>query len=1474
MAESDEVLIGGFRLLAKLKADAGMQGTVYRAVCETDDFPRCPRGTVVALKTMSACGEDCDRAYERLRTRTDILKGIDHPNLVKYYGCFTEQQDFSEIHVVVEELLEGETLKDRLVSYPNGLDADEAVRIVTAMVAGLGAAEAKGVAHRDVKPANVFLCKDGSVKIIDFEVGDSTGSTVSTVSGNMVGSFDYMAPDFTDPHFIGDELSDVFSAGVVMHEVFSGRLPYPRFPGDSRQANFAFLERWPRDANGDFPKNALTVSSRVERFVAHAKQVLLQALEPRRDRRLPSFAAFSAALASIRFRDLHNGAVSYRMLQLIGKGGFGEVFKARSGGRTVAVKHLLKPEYASRFYREAKIMSELNEPCFVRFFDFFVLEHAGRKEAFLVMDYLPGMPGSSLRDAIRKSAGCGLDYDSVLRAFIRYAHGLKVIHEKGVFHRDIKPSNLYYPEDRPGDSTIMDLGIARETDGTETTGQVPGTLDYMPPETAMTGTRGDASMDVYALGLCLYEALTGKKGFPRLPTGSAAYAQFFKRAREKTRPVFDDERVAKIPGLLKLITWMTEPEAKDRLSDAGRLEEELANLRDGKPMPADEPKADEASTEAATVVVAAASETAAEQNDAGDDDSETCETAFVAPTEIAKAAQAAIHSHIKRSARDGKPSASRRIGRHVAIWTAVAALGGVAFAFRSVVSGWVGDIVGMCNRVLEPGVSSPAPVMLGQADDLGVPDLYGDSGITLEEADVLRDRWLEERKPPAHSKSEYDRLAGILASYREQRIIRDRLAADRSRIESELKQVVETYRTEGVAAGDAKREAWFKTWKSATKEKTSEAVQAFAKARNERLRRDELMAVTEEAAAAAAKVARSYSANGTKIADRESVIWRNEWKDRLPQDDFVRLCKTIAEARDRQLRKLAWERRQTEAKALRDECLSLCDMVEPVDSRSSRLDEAELRLKQGRAGNLIDEKAAGEIAAEIERRRSWVVFGIVNNTDHELEIDGIRLKVGESHVFTYTNAPPEQLAATSVGFEPLPLGRQTNGKTLRLLPEHFTMLKVAVKAEKLPEGVACHVDGRPVTSGEIKLLPGSHECLYTRKDYRSQTIPFRLEPGTPSALPPPEEWLRTEEWTQRERNKARAQQVAVFEAAFRAKLADDPVETRVSRLEDCRKTLEGGKAEELLGKEKLAALRDEWAKANTRGVGLVDNRAGIDFVVHVDGQDVGIRNGTCTRIEFVMPGTGELTLQKKGYAPIRLPRDFNGKKMVVMPSHVEPVPVMVSLPKLPAGTTCSFDGGAAVTADVELAPGSHVCVFSRPDYQDIQHDFTVTVGEPMTLPTPTGWKAGEALGHLIAAETAADAGDWNGVREKMAISNVAGEESLKRKLALSVRLRRHEQFAIRRDKAAEAIREARWSDAINDYSMLWLDGCELTEKERSHANEAADKALENARFQLKLAKRSKDKKRIEGAEKELQTLRTQIGVLRVSGMSGQPQAGK
>ena len=577
MAGQKDKILGGFRVLEEIQAGSGSQGTVYKAVCEDAKHGLVPVGTVVALKVM-AVQDEGGVQWRKLQKRTAELAKLDHPNVVKYHGCFSESGLFNDVHVVVQEFLQGETLKEKLAKRKTGLDVDEGLRVVDSALAGLEYTAGCGLVHRDVKPGNIFLCDDGGVKLIDFEIAKQEGGTATASVGNIRGSFDYMAPDFTNAEFHGDVQSDVFSMGVVLHEVLSGKTPYERLEGDDKQANFAFLSRWSQTvAEGHSP---IHISSRIKRLLAHADEVLMQSLAQKREDRYQDFTAFRAGLKTIRFRSLKSGSTSYQLLQFIGKGGFGEVFKARNRqtGQLVAVKHLMKSAYAERFYREAKIMKKLTSPCFVRFVDFFMMESGGGQEAFLVMAFLDGMPGSSLRDAIKRRAETPMAWRDVFVAFERYVRGLLAMHQQGIFHRDIKPSNLYYPPGHPELSAIMDLGIARDVNGTATTGQVPGTLDYMPPEVVTTDNRGDGGMDIYALGLCLYEALTGKMAFPRLPSGSTAYATFFDRARSKRSPVFDAPEVKDDAEILSLLTDMTNPDIAHRLRNAGVLLKRLQTI--------------------------------------------------------------------------------------------------------------------------------------------------------------------------------------------------------------------------------------------------------------------------------------------------------------------------------------------------------------------------------------------------------------------------------------------------------------------------------------------------------------------------------------------------------------------------------------------------------------------------------------------------------------------------------------------------------------------------------------------------------------------------------------------------------------------------------------------------------------------------------------------------------------------------------
>ena len=214
----------------------------------------------------------------------------------------------------------------------------------------------------------------------------------------------------------------------------------------------------------------------------------------------------------------------YEILDAIGAGGMGEVYRARDTklGREVAIK--VPPDELSRdaerrarFEREAKLLAALNHPSIATLHG---LEGAENRQ-FLVMELVEG---DTLAERVAQGS---LPAKEALPLFIHIAEGLEAAHEKGILHRDLKPANIKIKPD--GKPKILDFGLAKLNDSeaegavasdsksptlTRNTalGAILGTAAYMSPEQAR-GKRVDRRTDIWAFGCCLYESLTGKRTF-------------------------------------------------------------------------------------------------------------------------------------------------------------------------------------------------------------------------------------------------------------------------------------------------------------------------------------------------------------------------------------------------------------------------------------------------------------------------------------------------------------------------------------------------------------------------------------------------------------------------------------------------------------------------------------------------------------------------------------------------------------------------------------------------------------------------------------------------------------------------------------------------------------------------------------------------------------------------------------------------
>lgn len=206
----------------------------------------------------------------------------------------------------------------------------------------------------------------------------------------------------------------------------------------------------------------------------------------------------------------------YEIQGEIHRGGQGVVYRALQRGtrRDVAIKVLLEGAAASsatkkRFMREVDLIAQLRHPGIITIFES-GLTNDGRQ--FYVMDYVAGLP---LDAFVRQNQ---LTMPVVLALFEHICHAVHYAHQRGIIHRDLKPSNILVDGD--GAARVLDFGLAKQvTDQLQTqvsmTGQVFGTLPYMSPEQA-TGKQDsvDARTDVYALGVLLFELLTGTYPYP------------------------------------------------------------------------------------------------------------------------------------------------------------------------------------------------------------------------------------------------------------------------------------------------------------------------------------------------------------------------------------------------------------------------------------------------------------------------------------------------------------------------------------------------------------------------------------------------------------------------------------------------------------------------------------------------------------------------------------------------------------------------------------------------------------------------------------------------------------------------------------------------------------------------------------------------------------------------------------------------
>lgn len=205
--------LGRYNIIGEL--GQGAMGTVYKAVDPLID-------RIVAIKTinLSMALDEKDEYESRFYQEAKAAGRLSHPNIVTIYDVGKS----GEIAYIAMEFLQGHELRD-ILNDGKRMPVEQVINIVAQVAQGLAYAHEHGIVHRDVKPSNIMIVRDGHVKITDFGIARMASAAVRTQTGMVLGSPKYMSPE----QVVGkltDQRSDIFSLGVVLYEMLTGQAPF------------------------------------------------------------------------------------------------------------------------------------------------------------------------------------------------------------------------------------------------------------------------------------------------------------------------------------------------------------------------------------------------------------------------------------------------------------------------------------------------------------------------------------------------------------------------------------------------------------------------------------------------------------------------------------------------------------------------------------------------------------------------------------------------------------------------------------------------------------------------------------------------------------------------------------------------------------------------------------------------------------------------------------------------------------------------------------------------------------------------------------------------------------------------------------------------------------------------------------------------------------------------------------------------
>lgn len=203
------------------KIGEGGMAQVFKAKCNLLD-------RFVAIKILKDEFTEDEDFVRKFRRESQAAASLSHPNILNIYDVGAEEEDGKKIYYIVMEYIKGKTLKE-IIKEKGKLSTEEAINYSLQIAEALQHAHKNHIVHRDIKPHNIMVTEDNRVKVTDFGIARAVTSSTVTTTSNVLGSVHYFSPEQARGGYT-DEKSDIYSLGIVMYEMVTGKVPYE---GDS-----------------------------------------------------------------------------------------------------------------------------------------------------------------------------------------------------------------------------------------------------------------------------------------------------------------------------------------------------------------------------------------------------------------------------------------------------------------------------------------------------------------------------------------------------------------------------------------------------------------------------------------------------------------------------------------------------------------------------------------------------------------------------------------------------------------------------------------------------------------------------------------------------------------------------------------------------------------------------------------------------------------------------------------------------------------------------------------------------------------------------------------------------------------------------------------------------------------------------------------------------------------------------------------